>query len=263
MQTAAEKILEKKLVASGLSSEEWKVVQTGLRDRALFSSRVGSVKFLQDAQSRLSDLLSNARNADGALTSRAQLVSDLMRSAREQGIATGRGGLTDPGSSPRAAVIVDTNAGLARGYAGWVTGASEGARLAFPAQELIRVSPREKPRAWHERWSEAGARLYSGRMVALKDDPVWYTISAFGAPYPPFDFGSGMGVRDIDFEEAVSLGVIPPEWKPKADNPVESFNAALEDDLAVSGEDDPSWRWLSDVFGKQISLSDGKVRWSD
>ena len=260
--TASEKILEKKLVASGLNSEEWKIVQTGLRDRALFSSRVGAVKFLQDAQSRLSDLLSNARNADGALTSRAQLVSDLMRSAREQGIATGAGGLTDPGSSPRAAVIVDTNAGLARGYTSWIAGNSKGARTAFPAQELVRVEPREKPRAWTSRWTEAGGKLYGGRMIALKDDSVWHAISEFGVPYPPFDYGSGMGLADVDFEECVSIGLLPPGWTAPEASPVESFNAHLEDDLAVSGESDPAWHWLSDVFGRQITLADGKVRWS-
>ena len=102
-----------------------------------------SVRYLQTAQSALGDLLSGANNADGALTSRAQIVSDLMRTAREEGIAKGTGGLTDPGSAKRAAVIVDTNAGLARGYTNFVASNTLGGRTAFPAWELVRVEPRQ------------------------------------------------------------------------------------------------------------------------
>ena len=259
--TAAEKMLEKELVASGLNSREWEIVQAGLRDRAFFSSRVESVRFLQEARDRLVDLLSSARNEDGALTSRAQLVSDFMRSARDQGIATGKGGLTDPGSAPRAKVIVDTNAGLARGYAGFVAGSTKGARMAYPAQELVRLEERRQPRDWASRFKAAGGELRGGRMVALKDDSVWARLSRFGTPYPPFDYDSGMGLDDVSFEECVSLGLLQEDWVPEDPGPVEKFNATLEADLSVSGEDDPAWRWLKDSFGAQIERADGKVRW--
>ena len=261
--TAAESILRKKLISSGLSSAEWDVVQAGLRDRAMFSSRVQSVRFLSEARDRLAELLSAARNSDGALTSRAQLVSDLMRTARAEGLATGKGGLTDPGSAKRAAVIVDTNAGLARGYASYAAGASQGARLAYPAQELTRVEPRRNPRGeayWRARWQEAGGKLYGGRMVALKDDPVCSRVSRFGVPYGPPDFGSGMGFEDVSYEDALALGVIDPDYRPSA-APLEDFNAAMEADLDVAGESDPAWIWLKDVFGRQVELAGGKVRW--
>lgn len=39
-------------------------------------------------------------------------------------------------------------------------------------------------------------------MIALKSDRVWTNFSRFGRPYPPSDFGSGMGVEDIDRDEA-------------------------------------------------------------
>ena len=52
--TPAEKIVQKSLVASGLSSREWNGVQAGLRDRAFFSSRVESARFLHAARGMVS-----------------------------------------------------------------------------------------------------------------------------------------------------------------------------------------------------------------
>lgn len=260
--TAAEQILKKRLVDSGLSSAEWEVVQSGLKERAMFSSRVESLRFLGEIRDKLADLLSSARNSDGALTSRAQLVSDFMRAAREAGISDGSGGLTDPGSSRRAQVIIDTNAGLARGYANFAAGASQGARLAYPAQELVRLEPRRNPRGdWPQRWQAAGGRLFGGRMVALKTDPACSRVSRFGVPYGPPDFGSGMGWIDVSFEDAVSLGLIQPDYMPSA-APLQDFNDGLEADLAVSGESDPMWLYLKTTFGGKVELADGKVRWS-
>jgi len=66
-------------------------------------------------------------------------------------------------------------------------------------------------RAWQMRWAQNGGRLFAGRMIARKDDPIWTKISTFGVPYPSFDFNSGMGVRDISRREAIRLGVIAKE----------------------------------------------------
>lgn len=54
-----------------------------------------------------------------------------------------------------------------------------------------------------------GGKIRGGRMVALKSAPVWTNLSRFGRPYPPFDYGSGMGMEDIGREEAVELGLCP------------------------------------------------------
>jgi hypothetical protein len=83
---------------------------------------------------------------------------------------------------------------------------------AFPAQELVRISPRQVPRDWPRRWREAGGKLQEdGRMIALKTDGIWKRLSRFGNPYPPFDFRSGMGVEDIDRAEAEALGLLGPD----------------------------------------------------
>ncbi len=82
---------------------------------------------------------------------------------------------------------------------------------AFPAQELFRAESRLHTRDWPSRWTDAGDDFYGGgRMIALKSDPVWTAISAFDLPYPPYDYGSGMWVRDISREETESFGLIEP-----------------------------------------------------
>jgi hypothetical protein len=78
----------------------------------------------------------------------------------------------------------------------------------WPAQELIQVGPAQEPADWPHRWRSAGGQVVSGRMIALKDSPLWCTISDFGYPYPPFSAASKMRVRDIDRDTAMSLGLI-------------------------------------------------------
>ena len=257
--TPDEFILRKSLVAAGLSSDKWAELSAGIRDRAFFSSRVESIRFLDTCRTRIAELLANARNADGAKTSRAQVVSDIMRAARESGISTGTERLSDPGSEARANVIIDTNAGMAAGYVQAEIANTYGARLAFPAQELLRIEEREKPRDWRRRWAAAGGHLYAGRMVALKGDPVWVAISRFGVPYPPFDFNSGMGVDDISFDEAVALGVINADYKPPEKSPLKEFNESLEADMQF--RDDKSWQILKKVFGDQIRKDGDRIFW--
>ena len=268
--TPDEAILRKSLVASGLSADEWAALSAGIRDRAFFSSRVESVRFLDTCRTRIAELLANApagpaaspdgRTAfDRPITSRARVVSDIMRAARECGISTGTGRLSDPGSEARANVIIDTNAGLAAGRVRAEIANTYGARLAFPAQELVRIEEREKPRDWRRRWTAAGGRLYAGRMVALKGAPVWVAISRFGVPYPPFDFNSGMGVENVSYDEAVALGVIDDDYKPPEKSPLKEFNEGLEADMQF--RNDKSWQTLKKAFGDQIRKDGDRIVW--
>lgn len=256
----AEIILLKNLVSSSqdMDSSAWDKVRAGIKDRAFFSSRVESVRFLDVCRSKIADLLGNVRNSDGALTSRAEVVSSIMRAAREAGITSGSASISDPGSEARANVIIDTNAGLAAGYARLEMDSTLGARIAFPCYELVRVEERNVPRDWRSKWVSEGGRLYQGRMVALKDDPIWTAISRFGCPYPPFDYNSGMGLDDVSHEEAVSLGVIKEDYEPQEKSPLEAFNANLEADLKA---DQSEFEKLQNDFGDQIRLENGKLRW--
>ena len=256
----AEIILLKNLVSSSpdMDSSAWDKVRAGIKDRAFFSSRVESVRFLDVCRSKIADLLGNVRNSDGALTSRAEVVSSIMRAAREAGITSGSSSISDPGSEARANVIIDTNAGLASGYARLEMDSTLGARIAFPCYELVRIEERNVQRDWRSKWIAKGGRLYQGRMVALKDDPIWTAISRFGCPYPPFDYNSGMGLDDVSHDEAVALGVIKEDFEPPEKSPLESFNANLEADLKA---DQSEFEKLQNDFGDQIRLENGKLRW--
>ena len=64
----------------------------------------------------------------------------------------------------------------------------------------------KEERDWGTRWSQAGEKFYAGRMIALKSGPVWCEISRFENPWPPFNYGSGMGVEDIDRDECIAPG---------------------------------------------------------
>ena len=95
--TPSEYILRKSVVTQGeMSSADWDLMDTAIKERAFISSRVESVNFLDTCRSRIADLLENRRDADGALVSRARVVSDIMRAARDAGIFFLRDSLVNP-----------------------------------------------------------------------------------------------------------------------------------------------------------------------
>ena len=256
--TPAEKIVQKSLVASGLSSREWNGVQAGLRDRAFFSSRVESARFLHAARGMVSGY------AAGGLSA-SEIRRDLREVLKAEGyapVAGKAGGLQDLTSKARLDTIIDQNSRQAAGYVQHVEASSPGALAAFPAQELIRVRDSRVKRDWSQRWRAAGGRVRAGgRMAALKDDPVWLKLNAFGVPWPPFDWGSGMGVQDLSREEAEEIGLLTPsDPPPAAPAKVPGFNAKLEADVPFEAAA-PEWTWLKAQFGDQIEEAGGKVRW--
>src|SRR5690606_34598790 len=131
---------------------------------------------------------------------------------------------------------------------------------AFPAQELVRVESRRNTRDWQGRWQAEGGTLYEGsRMIATKNDPIWVAISRFGKPWPPFDFGSGMGVADVSREEAEALGVLGPD---DFVDPVDPAAYTETLNLRVGDLSPAHLDRLRAEFGDQITIQDGTLRWS-
>ena len=253
--TAAEKILSKALVGSKLDSAGWSQVQAGLRDRAFFSAKVEEARILAEARRMASEV------ADGS-RSESEFRRDLRKVLDDMGVERGDGSITDLHSKARLGLIVETNVRQARGWAQWKEGTTAGALAAFPAQELVRVRDRKVPREWDQRWAAAGGRLYGGRKVALKNDPVWTKISRFGTPWPPFDFNSGMGVQDIDWDEAVELGLLKDD-DPPPKMPEKGFNDGLSAKIPEGSEReiDP---FLRKTFGAQVSIDGNNVvHWNE
>ena len=253
--TAAEKILSKALVGSKLDTAGWSGIQAGLRDRAFFSAKVEEARVLSEARRM-------AAEAAAGNLSASEFRRDMRRVLDQTGYTAPGGGIQDLRTRARLDLIVETNVRQARGYVQWKEGASAGALAAFPAQELVRVRQARVERKWRERWPANGGRLFGGRMVALKNDPVWTAISRFGTPYPPFDFNSGMGVEDVDWDEAVDLGLLKDD-DPPPKMPERGFNDGLSAKLPEGSERelDP---FLRKTFGAQVSIDGNNVvHWNE
>jgi tetratricopeptide (TPR) repeat protein len=107
----------------------------------------------------------------------------------------------------RLELCLDTANTLACGHGNWLN--SETTSDAYPAWELLPLYQRDELVDWTKRWQQNGGRTFpDGRMIALKNDPIWSRISAFHLPFPPFDLNSGMRVEGVGQAEVSELGLL-------------------------------------------------------
>lgn len=182
-----------------------------IRERSMVSAGVIEAEKLQ----RMDDMIGELLRGD---TDQATALLTLKREFGGVGSGVDETDLTDLRSDARLNLILETNVQQAQGYGSWAQGQTEAILDQWPAQELFRMTQSRVPRDWSQRWADAGGRFFGGRMIALKNDPIWTEISRFGLPYPPFDFNSGMDVRDIDRDEAQQLGLIDRDTRIPADS---------------------------------------------
>ena len=258
---AVAKLLAKSPVASKLRTAEWERLPVAIRERSQFSAGVENMRVLTTIQSKLVDRVNLAKeqlgNGKEAFVDRSSFIGDLRKITKEEGLGDGSGGLTDIRSRQRLGLIYDMQTQMAAGFARHKSNQDPDVLDAYPAQELIREEDRMVPRDWSSRWAAAGGQLYGGRMIALKSDPVWSAISRFGTPWPPFDFGSGMGIEDIDRDEAEALGLIAKDEEAK---PIETdFNDRLE----ASTEEVPETmrQEFKQMYGDKVSVAGNSVAW--
>lgn len=109
----------------------------------------------------------------------------------------------------------------------------------------------------HRRLGAGGPGSSDGRLIALKTDPVWTRLSRFSRPWPPFDFGSGMGIEEIDREEAEARGLIAPGelLEPSAAREEQAIEASAK------GLDPAIRASLQKHFGDQPAIEGDAVRW--
>ena len=235
---AAIKILrEKNIVVTDLPS--WRISQ--LRDqfniRGMFSAKTLNAQLLQGYMDQLKDAGSQS-NLATMRTAIKKLIDELEIAPPSEKEA---GSITDLGSNSRIGLVLRTNLDMARGKGQYDEGMTAGARQAFPALELVRVEDRMVPREWFEIWDDAREDLgedttatsaeETGRMVAKKGDPIWLAISDFGQPWPPFKYNSGMGLEDVDWQDAVELEVID-EDEDAPEGEEFDFNEGVESSIA-------------------------------
>lgn len=131
------------------------------------------------------------------------------------------GTITDLSSDQRLNLILEMTSRLERGERQYRDGLGTAAQTVWPAWEFVRVQDRKEPRDWPTRWEEQGGQFFdgkgsgramaypeAGRMIALKGSSIWTAISAFGLPYPPFDYNSGMGLAPVERAECVRIGLV-------------------------------------------------------
>lgn len=270
---ALSKLASRREVAADLSSGQWAEIPLALRERAFFSARVTNAQLLQGLKSKVETLLKpeTKLRPDGTpytagidpATARLE-IKELLKSIGYQPADEDRGTIKDLSTDARINLQLKQNVESAQGHGNWLQGQAEGVIDAFPAQELYRLESREEPRDWETRWNGARGELGPAStasdariaMVALKSDPIWTAISAFGVPWPPFDYNSGMWVRDIDYDTALSLGVLDGQNQP---SPEVGFNRDLE--ASVATLDEPMIESLKAQFGDEVEVVGGAVRW--
>ena len=229
----------KTILPTSLSSNDLNLIPAAIRERAMFSASTVNADYLQKVNELITRIVS-PETIDGRpvrpgeymdkATARLQMGQFLDASGYRPS-ADQRGGLQDLRSDARLNLIIDTNTQMAQGFGAWHADQNPARLDAWPAQEFYRLESRITPRNWVSRWLDAGGEIYGGRMIALKNDPIWTEISAFDLPYPPYDFNSGMWVRDVSRFEAIDLGLMDADT-PTPESDYRGFNEDLQTDIS-------------------------------
>lgn len=264
----------KTILPTSLNSTQLAALGPDFHRRALVSARLGNASVLDTIYSGLQSLLKGNSN----VPEQRLAIQRALAASGYQAPADKEGTLQDFGSRARQDLILETNLATARGYGQFVVANDPDLLDGFPAWELVRDESRDVPRGsdkstigWERRWMTAaqasgdgkagGALTNGGRMVALKNSPIWNWLGdtglfpdGLGNPYPPFAFNSGMGVEEVDREDAVSLGLID------ADTPIEpadlpGFNENFEASPAIANTD--ILNELIQSLGDFVKLSKG------
>lgn len=255
--TAYERIMSKALVGSGLDSYQWNMVDAGFRDRSFFSATVEDLRIVGQFRSGVADLVRGGRSPSETRRDIRAFLDSIGYAPDEKHEGT----IKDLRSKARLDVMMRTNADQAKGYVSHLRATTPGALLAFPAYELVRVQNRKLKRDWSSRWLKAAQGVgwegvsKHGGMVALKTSPIWLAISAFGNPYPPFDYNSGMGIRDVAKSKCREIGLLGENEQPKLPE-TPGFNDHLQATVPHAEENARFVRQrlgdLGEVFGSTV-----------
>ncbi|MEM1083225.1 MAG: hypothetical protein AAGI48_03815 [Verrucomicrobiota bacterium] len=245
-------------LATTRSTAELRELAAGIRARSVFVARGANANFL----SKLKEVIDQVAGGEmGRSEARVTLLETLraLGYTPEGGFPDAEGvvppavagSIEDLSSFRRIDLIVRTQTDLMAG-AGQQLRGHDAQRLAlFPAWELVRYEQADFPRDWPERWEQIGGDLKSGgrtisstgtlknsgRMIALKGDPIWGELGASGnfddaldVDHPPFAFNSGMGWMEVDRATAERLGVTGPNGES-----IDDFHSGMERPVTLRG----------------------------
>lgn len=271
---AVTKLGRRSLVTSQLNSEQWSRVPKALRDRAFFSSRVESARFLQTARNSIADFLKSIKEPVNSPTFKPNLIgpvsilktgsrSAFIKQMQDFALANGLGDidsatgqvpntLTNLPSERRLGLIFDVQTRQAQDFGYWQQGVADQDILnAFPAQRFIRVRPVKEPRDIHQH--------HEGE-VRLKTDLAFWTAlnQDFHVPWGPWGWGCGHDVEDVDRATSERLGLIAPGTQLRP--PDQTFNQHLQS--SVENLDPAMQRALAKHFGDQVEIQNASARWT-
>lgn len=194
------------------------------QEDAIFSAGNVIEDALAEIKSSVEQLL--APFEPGGSLDRAQARLNIRQKLEAAGV-TGEAAsndLTSLVSDARINLVLDHWTTMARERGRTVRNNDADLLWSHPCYELTRFEHREQKRHWIERWRGAGGIVYpghpsgpslnpeltEGRLIARKDDPIWFRISRFNRAESPYDFNSGVGRQAVARAECVKLGVIKP-----------------------------------------------------
>ena len=242
----------RRLLPTSASSAELAELAPEILEHSVFSARNIYADVLAEIDTSLQQVMSGDLDQSSMRVAMRKALKATGYDPEAHGITPGS--LTDLSSMRRLNLVIDMQTKQAAGYIQFAQANDPLELDLYPCWEFVRHATRIKERSdWPERFVRAGGHLTNGRMIARKDDPVWASLSVFGIPYAPFDYGSGMGLDPVPREECQALGLITSREIPKPQS--RDFNkdvvASVSSDIsqALRGE-------LESVFGPII---DGQV----
>lgn len=269
---AVQSFEERKVFPSGMTSQDWENEPAAIRQRLFFSARVEEERILSAMHQKLQTRIRLAES-EGATMDKSRFIAEMQQMLTQEGYRRSddvkKGSLRDLKGYRRLSLIWEMNLAQAQGYAKHAAGMTKDGMANEPCQELIRMMDRRVERDWPRIWQENGGAFYGepgvdypkapGRMIALKTSPIWTRISRFNTPWPPFDWGSGMGLAGVDIDEAEELGVVTPDddLTPTAIPFNENLQASAEE-IDVRGLEK-----LRSDFGDHIKIDNGKITFNN
>jgi hypothetical protein len=222
-------LARRRLMPTTLGTRELQALGREVLEHSQFSAKTANESLLRRQRKAIADLLNPEAQAVGQerLASPTSARVALKEMLREIGYVPGTtgpvGSVEDLASDARIDLILRTNTQVLQGSAERLAGL--GRTDEFPALELIRLERKQQERPWADRWMQAGQAsgraygdgwgLFAGRMMALKDHPIWERLGdpalfddGLGNPYPPFAFNSGMWTDEVSLADAMDAGLV-------------------------------------------------------
>ena len=202
---AADIIRIKELLPTAMGSDELREqVAADILRRSVFSARMESARYLARIREACAQMMEGRMSQATARDILGGILERMGLSPQDGG------GISNPASLARLNLIIETQTQMAASVAR-LSEQTPAVLDMWPAWELVRLEDRDMKRSdWPQRWDAAaravgfeGVSRDYGRMVALKDSPVWQALGdgaggfrdTLGNPFPPFAFNSGKHVH--------------------------------------------------------------------